>query len=439
MRRGVVVAVAWLLLAPAAGLAQTQTLGMPEPAGEYRALIIGIDAYRHVPKLSTAVRDAVAVRDVLIQRYGFKRERIAELLNDQATRVNIEDALFRLAQDAGVNDSVFIYYAGHGQTDPDKVRGWWVPVEGRETSPGTMINNASIRDAIQAMKARHVYLVADSCFSGTLFAKTRSLPPLDDKFFSRLYETKSRWGFTSGMNEPVADSGKGGHSIFAYFFLKLLQENQDPYLVPSQIYARIAPLVGRNADQVPQSEPLQGAGDEGGQFVFRLVRAVPSRGEPPATSETSAALRQAEEELKKLEEQERQVQEQAKLKALREQIADKKKSIEAARRDAALPPLPPGQRQIQGDGLSLMVQLLDRAREISDDDWPAQKRQMLARLDREMTARGVADPMARRRALFEIMSILEDARRVPADRYPTLKPRLAARMQQISTNAGVAR
>lgn len=240
-------------------------------AGEYWALIIGIDKYAYVPPLDTAVKDAVAVRELLIERYGFRRERIIELLDEHATRTNIEDALFKLGQDAGAEDSVLIYYAGHGQTDTEKLRGWWVPVEGKEQSPGTFINNASIRDAVSAMKARHVYLVADSCFSGTLFAKSRSLPLLDDRFFARLYATKSRWGLTSGMNEPVSDGGKDGHSIFAYFFLKLLRENEEPYLVPSRIFDQIGPLVGRNAEQVPRSEPLQGAGDEGGQFVFRLA------------------------------------------------------------------------------------------------------------------------------------------------------------------------
>jgi hypothetical protein len=245
--------------------------------GDYWALLIGIDRYQqpNVPKLQSAVRDAQAVREVLVQRYGFARDKIIELINGQATRRNIEDALYQLRKKAGKNDSVFIYYAGHGQIDQEDQIGYWVPVEGEAQSPGTFISNARIRDEIGRMKARHVYLVADSCFSGTLFASSRSLPPLNDKFFARLYANKSRWGLTSGMNEPVTDQGKDGHSMFAYFFLKLLKENEDPYLVPSRIYDQIAPLIGRNTDQQPRSEPLQNAGDEGGQFVFRLTPPAP--------------------------------------------------------------------------------------------------------------------------------------------------------------------
>ncbi len=245
-------------------------------AGDYWALIIGIDQYRHdpeVPRLATAVRDAQAVREVLVQRYGFTRDHVLELINGQATRENIEDALFQLRKKAGADDSVFIYYAGHGQMDQEDQIGYWVPVEGKANKPGTYISNARIRDEIGKMKAKHVYLVADSCFSGSLFARGGTMPPINDKFFANMYKNRSRWGLTSGMNEPVSDEGKGGHSIFAYFFLKMLKENTDPYLVPSQIYASVGPLVGRNADQQPRSQALQNANDEGGQFVFRLASA----------------------------------------------------------------------------------------------------------------------------------------------------------------------
>ena len=249
------------------------TAGSVPITGEYWALIVGIDQYAHAPKLESAVRDAKGIRDVLTARYGFKKEHLVELYDAQATGPKIQNAMYRLGRDVGKDDSVLIYYAGHGQYDEDGKLGWWVPVEGEPREPGTFITNASIRDYINGMKARHVYLVADSCFSGALFG-TRALPPINDQWYARLYQKPSRWGLTSGGKEPVADQGKNGHSVFAYHFISLLQDNTDPYLVPSQIHTRLAPLVANNSEQTPQSEPLRGAGDEGGQFVFRLASAA---------------------------------------------------------------------------------------------------------------------------------------------------------------------
>jgi len=240
--------------------------------GKYWALIIGIDAYQYVRPLKTAVTDAQGIRDVLMELYGFEPDHITMLLDEDATRDNIVGALYGMADKAGPTDSVFVYYAGHGYFSDNHQVGWWVPVEGRLGVPGPNIMDAEIRNYVKSMKARHVYLVVDSCFSGTLFASTRALEePITEKYFSNLYAKKSRWGFTSGGTEPVTDQGVGGHSTFAYHFINFLKENTDPYLVPSQINAKVSRLVANNSDQQPLSQPLQGANDEGGQFVFRLA------------------------------------------------------------------------------------------------------------------------------------------------------------------------
>ncbi|MDA0739780.1 MAG: caspase family protein, partial [Nitrospirae bacterium] len=252
------------------GVAPTVAPASVPITGEYWALIIGIDDYQQAPNLESAVKDATAVRDVLKNRYGFQQHRIIELFNQQATGSAIQNALYQLGRQAGTDDSVFIYYAGHGQYDDSGRLGWWVPTEADPKNPGTFIMDVAILNYIKGMQAKHVYLVADSCFSGTLFG-TRALPPIDDQWFAKLYAKSSRWGLTSGANEPVADYGKGGHSVFAYYLLSLLKENTDPYLVPSRIHDRIASLVSNNSRQTPRSEPLKQAGDEGGQFVFRLA------------------------------------------------------------------------------------------------------------------------------------------------------------------------
>lgn len=275
---------------------RSSTVSTLPAKGEYWALIIGINEYAHAPRLNSAVKDALGIRDVLIERYGFKRERTIELLDERATRTNIEQELYRLGQSVARDDSVFVYYAGHGQYDEEGNLGWWIPIEGQPANPGTFITNASIRDYVKGMKARHVYLVADSCFSGTLFG-SRALPPINDQWIARLAVKQSRWGLTSGGTEPVADKGKDGHSPFAYHLINLLRENADPYLIPSRIVDRLAPLVANATDQTPRSEPIRGAGDEGGQFVFRLMSSQdtirPSRTEsvaPPAPREEDLTI-----------------------------------------------------------------------------------------------------------------------------------------------------
>ncbi|MCQ9224928.1 caspase family protein, partial [Streptococcus suis] len=69
----------------------------PPAAGElYReshALVIGINGYTAWPKLSHAVRDAQAIRDALVTRFGFKADHVTLLTDADATRSNILKAL----------------------------------------------------------------------------------------------------------------------------------------------------------------------------------------------------------------------------------------------------------------------------------------------------------------------------------------------------------
>ena len=73
--------------------------------------------------------------------------------------------------------------------------------------PFTYLDNVQLQKAMRSMKAHHVLLIQDSCYSGTLFGQARAMPPvISDKYYIALYNEKSRWGMTSGNRELVADS-----------------------------------------------------------------------------------------------------------------------------------------------------------------------------------------------------------------------------------------
>jgi formylglycine-generating enzyme required for sulfatase activity len=126
--------------------------------GEYWALIIGIDNYHSGLALQTAVRDAMEMRDDLSQRLRVRRERLIELFNEQATRQNIANALFRLRDEATPDDIVLIYFAGHAQYDKDGRLRWWLPVEGTPEAPETLLTDAAIQQELRGRKAKEVHL-----------------------------------------------------------------------------------------------------------------------------------------------------------------------------------------------------------------------------------------------------------------------------------------
>lgn len=167
-----------LTILPLAGLgARERGIGLrakraPDPfsSGTYRALVIGNDRYRDPRRiwkpLKTAVRDARAVADILRNDYGFGDVRL--LLN--ATRKKTIRALNNLARVSRKNDSVVIYYAGHGYLRKKTREGFWIPVDAEGRDDSTFIPNVVIKSklGIIADAARHVLLISDSCFSGAL-------------------------------------------------------------------------------------------------------------------------------------------------------------------------------------------------------------------------------------------------------------------------------
>jgi hypothetical protein len=247
--------------------------------GEYKALIIGINDYENasIPDLGTAVSDAKAIARVLEDKYGFK---VKLLLDRDATKEAMYRELRRLATSTKPDDSVLIYFAGHGDLDRTYDDGWWIPADAVGGNPVTYLDNIQVQKAMRSMKARHVLLISDSCYSGTLFGKARSLPPvIDDKYYLSLFNEKSRWGMTSGNKTPVSDRGTDGHSVFAYQLIKELEKNDKPFLSTQEIYTRIAPVIANNSEQTPLCRPIVSTGDQGGEFVF--VASV--KNEPPLT------------------------------------------------------------------------------------------------------------------------------------------------------------
>ena len=83
-----------------------------------------------------------------------------------------------------------------------------------------------------------------------------------------MYNKQSRDALTSGGLEEVMDNGKNNHSIFTYYLIKTLTENQQKYMDATQLYNDFKIAVANNSDQTPILQALRDTNDEGGQFVF---------------------------------------------------------------------------------------------------------------------------------------------------------------------------
>jgi hypothetical protein len=203
--------------------------------GRQYLVLIAINKYEHWRGLTGAVKDGIEIREILQSHYYF--DKVIELYDDQATRIGIVMLFERLQKELNPEDSVLIFYAGHGCLIKSSGIGYWIPVNGGkdERECKNWISHGEIIGFISNMKAKHIFLIADSCFAGNFLEVWRGdndAPKVIKKeYFRRAYQLKSRQVLTSGAEETVPDN-----SIFAQQLKKALKENDRPYLDPIKLY-----------------------------------------------------------------------------------------------------------------------------------------------------------------------------------------------------------
>jgi hypothetical protein len=257
------VAVSAVLLAASVCAAAQATRGVapetreanPTP-GAYYALVIGINDYPSLPHLSTAVHDAQSVGTLLESSFGFKGH-VTYLLNQKATRASIMDALEGpkgYAQTLTASDNLLIYYAGHGYYNDRTDKAYWLPFDAESALSANHISADDLTTAIRGIPSHHVLIIADSCYSGDL---TRGVD--DDLtssgaagFIRRMMAAPSRNILSSGGNEPVADAGPEGHSIFAAALLRTLAEQPGPYFTAADLADPVRKSVRAHSGQIPE-------------------------------------------------------------------------------------------------------------------------------------------------------------------------------------------
>ncbi|KAJ5815827.1 hypothetical protein N7447_008060 [Penicillium robsamsonii] len=93
--------------------------------GRRKALLIGINYAGQPNALRGCINDVTNMSNFLTQRFGYKREDMVILTDDQRnpmslpTKANILRAMQWLVKDAQPNDSLFIHFSGHGGRTPD--------------------------------------------------------------------------------------------------------------------------------------------------------------------------------------------------------------------------------------------------------------------------------------------------------------------------------
>jgi uncharacterized caspase-like protein len=263
--------------------------------GRYYALIIGNNKYPNLSDLATAENDAKRANEILTKKYGFKTRM---LLN--ANRYDILSALNEFTEKLTEKDNFLLYYAGHGELDIINLRGYWLPVDAEKNNSANWIPDFAITDILNVMSAKHVIVIADSCYAGimTYDAVTGLQSGISDEvrdyWLEKLAQKRSRTVFTSGGTEPVSDVGGGNNSVFAKFLFDFLETNSE-FIDGRRLYKEITPRVSYASQALElEQEPQYAAfkGHEGSDFFFVPVELRANNDYQIPDSRPDASLRE---------------------------------------------------------------------------------------------------------------------------------------------------
>jgi hypothetical protein len=232
--------------------------------GKFYALIIGNNNYQDpdIQSLDEPINDATKLYNVLTTKYTFEKSNVTFLKN--ASYEQMIQAFDDFSNKITKNDNLLVFYAGHGWWNEVKNLGFWLPTDAKRSNTAFWIPNSRISDYMNSIKSKHTLLIADACFSGSIF-KTRSAFSDAQPSINKLYELSSKKAMTSGTLKEVPDK-----SVFLQYLVQRLNENTEKYISSDMLFTSFRQAVLNNSPTEPQYGTIQNAGDEGGEFIFIL-------------------------------------------------------------------------------------------------------------------------------------------------------------------------
>lgn len=207
----------------------------------------------------------------MINHYGYEAGKIKFLPDKEATEENIINRLKWYVVNLEEHDHLFIYFSGHGLKDSILNTAYWLPSDVGKDKPQIKdkrkridksklkIPSHTIKDILRECEAKHIFVVADSCFSAQLFR----IPP-DRKTKGIIHDSfkrKSRQLFASGR-DLVADG------IFGACFVEFLRNNRQASIMASDLISEVKRKVISKSSLEPEGRAVEGTGDEFGEFFF---------------------------------------------------------------------------------------------------------------------------------------------------------------------------
>ncbi|MEO1263835.1 MAG: caspase family protein [Bacteroidota bacterium] len=196
------------------------------------ATVVGVANYNHMPSLRYTDDDAYQFYAFLKSPEGgaLPDEQVRVLVDDNATKENILEAMRSTFMSADENDVVLFYFSGHG------VEGAFIPVD--FDGFDNRLHHHEIRQILDGSPAKHKLVVGDACHAGSLYganleddmvASRNLVSNMLDKYYGALNNTDGGLALlmsSKGQEVSLEDSGLRS-GVFSHFLIRGLKGEAD--------------------------------------------------------------------------------------------------------------------------------------------------------------------------------------------------------------------
>lgn len=241
------------------------------------AIVVGVEKYRQkLPTADFAERDATSMAEYLTKVLGYPEENIVVLLNENATKGDLEKYFEKwLGNNVTSNDVVFVYFSGHGSPDPQSGAPYLVPYEGDPAFIAqTGYSLDRMYEALGKLPAKNVVIALDTCFSGggARSITTKGTRPLVTTVMRPHVPDTISVLAASAENQLSTTFDENGHGLFTYFLLKGIKETDvvgaDGTIRVDSLFDYLKPQVEKlarskyNVEQTPQLFGFRGGREQ---------------------------------------------------------------------------------------------------------------------------------------------------------------------------------
>lgn len=229
------------------------------------ALSIGISNYRHLRRLSCPARDAQDLAEVVSRAAGPAQVRL--LLDGEATKPAILRDLAWLADSAGPEDTVVVFFSGHGGRagTHEEEAACFCPAEASSNAlVETSITGCDLTAALRAVHSERLIVLIDSCHSGG-FGEPRSgstglTAELTAKDVSSLLQGRGRVIMAASRPDEAAWELEGmRNGLFTHYLLRGLRgevAREDGTIWVSELFGYVSRSVRQHGLQHPYQKAV---------------------------------------------------------------------------------------------------------------------------------------------------------------------------------------